>query len=111
MNTDALLRGVIVAKRVGAFDAYHRTVYETLWGSGVDDPLEAALASAIEAIDHDPLSFRQSLESEEVGRELTRQTEVADERGVFGVPTFFVQNEMFWGQDRIDFVDEALTRA
>jgi 2-hydroxychromene-2-carboxylate isomerase len=37
-------------------------------------------------------------------------TEEAVMRGVFGTPTFFVGNEMFWGQDRIEWVREALTR-
>jgi 2-hydroxychromene-2-carboxylate isomerase len=111
MDTDALLRGAVVARRLGLFDAYHRAAYQTLWGSGVDAPLEAALARGIEAIDQNPSSFRKSLESEEIGDELRSLTEAADERGVFGVPTFFVEDEMFWGQDRIDFVEEALSRA
>jgi 2-hydroxychromene-2-carboxylate isomerase len=35
-------------------------------------------------------------------------TQEAVSRGVFGAPTFFVGNQMFWGQDRLDFVKEAL---
>ncbi|MBW2496812.1 MAG: DsbA family protein [Deltaproteobacteria bacterium] len=111
MGTEELLRGAVLARRLGAFDAYHRTAYRTLWGSGLADTLEIALARAIDAIGRDPLSFRESLEAGDVGAELDASTEAADRRGVFGVPTFFVGEEMFWGQDRIDFVAEAVETA
>jgi 2-hydroxychromene-2-carboxylate isomerase len=44
-----------------------------------------------------------------VKEQLKAQTQAAVERGVFGAPTFFVGDTMFWGQDRLDFVREALT--
>jgi 2-hydroxychromene-2-carboxylate isomerase len=44
-----------------------------------------------------------------VKEELKTVTQAAVERGIFGAPTFFVGNTMFWGQDRLDFVREALT--
>jgi len=108
MDTERLLRGALVARRRGRFDAYHRAAYETLWSSGVDDALESALARAIEATGESRATFERALESREVAEELARETAAADERGVFGVPTFFVGDEMFWGQDRLDFVEEAL---
>jgi len=111
MDTDDLLRGAVLARRIGAFDAYHRTAYRTLWGSGLADTLEIALARAIDATGEDPVSFRESLASDDVDAELEASTEAADRRGVFGVPTFFVGEEMFWGQDRIDFVEEAVEAA
>jgi 2-hydroxychromene-2-carboxylate isomerase len=40
--------------------------------------------------------------------QLKVQTQDAVSRGVFGAPTFFVNNQMFWGQDRLDFIKEAL---
>ena len=45
----------------------------------------------------------------EVKARLKAVTEEAVARGVFGAPTFFVGEQMFWGQDRLDFVREALT--
>jgi 2-hydroxychromene-2-carboxylate isomerase len=93
------------------FDAYHRTVYRTLWGSGLEDTLELALTRAIGAVGEDAASFCESLAGSDVDAELDGLTEAADRRGVFGVPTFFVGEEMFWGQDRIDFVEEAVEAA
>ena len=108
MDTDELLLGAVLAKRLGRFDAYHRAAYRTLWGSGLAETLELALSRAIDATSEDPVSFRESLTTPDVRTELDTSTEAADRRGVFGVPTFFVGDEMFWGQDRIDFVEEAV---
>jgi 2-hydroxychromene-2-carboxylate isomerase len=44
-----------------------------------------------------------------VKEQLKTVTQAAVERGIFGAPTFFVGNTMYWGQDRLDFVREALT--
>ena len=45
---------------------------------------------------------------ETVKEQLKANTEAAVKRGVFGAPTMFVGNEMFFGQDRLDFVEDAL---
>ncbi|MNU11915.1 2-hydroxychromene-2-carboxylate isomerase [compost metagenome] len=48
------------------------------------------------------------MSDQEVKDALKAATEEAVERGVFGAPTCFVGHEMFFGQDRLDFVAEAL---
>jgi 2-hydroxychromene-2-carboxylate isomerase len=50
------------------------------------------------------------IERQEAKDRLRQNTDRAVERGVFGAPTFFVGNEMFWGNDRFDFVEEALRK-
>jgi 2-hydroxychromene-2-carboxylate isomerase len=56
------------------------------------------------------LLLRQAVGEEYVAR-LDRQTSEAAERGVFGSPTFFVRDQMFFGNDRLDFVIEAANAA
>ena len=56
----------------------------------------------------DAEEFRALTERDDVKARLKATTEAAVERGVFGAPTFFVGDEMFFGQDRLDFVEEAL---
>jgi 2-hydroxychromene-2-carboxylate isomerase len=67
------------------------TVAETLTRAGFDAQALVALASEQTTKDA-----------------LKAATQTAVERGVFGAPTFFVADQMFWGQDRMDFVQEAL---
>ena len=50
------------------------------------------------------------IERQEVKDRLRQNTDRAVKRGVFGAPTFFVGSEMFWGNDRIDIVEEALRK-
>ena len=57
----------------------------------------------------DPAEFERLVESDEIKDELIAETDRGLERGVFGVPTFFVGEQMFWGKDRMEFIDDELT--
>ncbi|MEC9367378.1 MAG: 2-hydroxychromene-2-carboxylate isomerase [Pseudomonadota bacterium] len=66
--------------------------------------LDAAAKRA--ALDADAL--RKSLSAEEAGKQWEQNTQTAISRNVFGAPSYVVGDEVFWGQDRLDFVDRAL---
>ena len=86
---DAVFSAIWVDKRnMGEAD----TVAEVLTAAGLEAPALMAMAA-------DP----------QVKEALKTRTQQAVDRGVFGAPTFFVGDEMFWGQDRLDFVRAALT--
>jgi 2-hydroxychromene-2-carboxylate isomerase len=59
----------------------------------------------------EPKHLLAAIEHQPVKDELRANTEEAVSRGVFGAPTFFVGDRMFFGQDRLDFVEEALNAA
>jgi len=87
--------------------AYRDAVFRACWAEDRDISDDAVLASCI---DGDSLA-RDALakaSSDEVKTELRRVTELAAQRNVFGVPTFVVGSELFWGQDRLDLVEESL---
>jgi len=65
----------------------------------------------VSALGVDPDSFLALSESAAVRQELIAETDAALGRGVFGAPTFVVGDEIFWGKDRMDFIDEELARA
>lgn len=48
------------------------------------------------------------IQSSEVKQKLLTETKLAIQRGIFGAPTFFINDEMYWGQDRLHFVEQAL---
>lgn len=56
------------------------------------------------------LAFRPMTQRQDVKETLKAATEEAERRGAFGAPTMYVGDEMFFGQDRLDFVREALAR-
>jgi 2-hydroxychromene-2-carboxylate isomerase len=110
LDTELALRGAVVARRLGCFDAYHDSVFRALWTDGEDVTCDEIVARAFARAGVDGVACVREAKTDLTGNELARLTRKADERGVFGVPTFFVGEQMFWGQDRLDFVDEELTR-
>jgi 2-hydroxychromene-2-carboxylate isomerase len=110
INTLLLMRGAIgmQMREPERFRAYVDAVYHAMWVEpcNLNDP--ATLAVALAGAGFDPASMIALANAQEVKDRLKAQTEEAVRRGVFGAPTMFVGDQMFWGQDRLDFVREAL---
>jgi len=81
-----------------------RKIFDAVWASGADaaDPGRFADLSQELGVQ------REKLESPEIKNILRSNTEAAAQRGVFGVPTFDVDGELFWGADSIEFLKEFL---
>ncbi len=108
LNTLALMRGAIVAGRESCLTDYSDAVFKAIWEKEVDlsDPeniQDMLMAAGLEAD-----MFMREVNDPAIKDKLKAVTEEAIERGVFGAPTFFVGDQMFFGQDRLDFVEEAL---
>ena len=83
-------------------------VYKAIWvdGRNMNDPAE--VGRVLQEAGFDPQAVLALPQDPEVKEQLKASTQQAVARGVFGAPTFFVGDQMFWGQDRLDFVREAL---
>lgn len=108
VNTLKLMRGSVVALEEGYLDRYSDAAFAGMWRDArkMDDD-----ATIIEALGEAGLDGRHILvraAEEGVKQKLKAWTDAAVARGIFGAPTFFVGEEMFFGQDRLDFVEEAL---
>ncbi len=98
------LRAALVAKDEGRFRAFHDPMYRARWAEPADpsDPALVGRLLADAGLDADAaLERAQSAELED---RLERDTDEAIARGVFGVPTIFVDDEMYWGNDRFELV-------
>ena len=107
-NTVKALRIAIVAQHRGWFESVHSRLFAAAWIENLDLSDDAVLASIIEAAGQDPASVLGEITSDDVKAELRANSDEAVARGAFGAPTFFVGDEMFFGNDRLDFVREAL---
>lgn len=105
------LRGALVAEGIGAFKAYSDAMFRAMWVEGLNIGEPEVWAGLIRGADLDPAAFAAGVERPEVKDKLKANTQEAARRGAFGAPTFFVGEDMFWGQDRLDFVEEALRNA
>lgn len=108
VNTLKLMRGAVVAEREGHLDRYSDLVFDAMWRDGVKMDEEEAIASVLRQGGLDAAHLLAAIAEDGVKATLKSLTEAAVARGVFGAPTFFVGDEMFFGQDRLDFVEEAL---
>ena len=68
----------------------------------------AVVQAVLDQAGIDPAAFAARIADEAVKEQLKTYTEAAIARGIFGAPSFFVGDELFFGQDRLGFVEEAL---
>ena len=110
INTLTLMRGAagLQMRRPEAFERYLTTIYEAMWKEPANLGDAGVLATTLAAAGFDTDAFLALVADPEVKARLVATTEEAVARGVFGAPTFFVGDAMFFGQDRLDFVAEAL---
>ena len=110
INTLALMRGMVAAQHLGVANEYVDAVLGGMWEDGekMDDP-EVFLARLNRA-GLDGQGLIELSVSAEVKGELVANTEAAVARGVFGIPTFFVGDEMFFGKERIAQIEELLAK-
>lgn len=111
-NGDLAARWIIAASEVSADQALALTgaVARALWHEErdiADAPTLAAVAHGI-GLDAQGLADRAGVQA--IADRYAANTKEAIERGVFGAPTYFVDGEMFWGQDRLDFVARKLAK-
>ena len=109
IKTSHLLRGALVARDLGVESPYIHTIFRRYWEEN-DSSLETleGLVSVAEEIGENTNAFLQACESDLVRQELIDETQAALKLGVFGAPSYMVGDELFWGKDRIDFVDAYL---
>jgi 2-hydroxychromene-2-carboxylate isomerase len=108
INTLTMMRGAVAAEDIGLVDGYDAAMFRAMWQDERDMGQPFELAAVLATIGWDGDDFAARIVSESVKERLKANTEEAIGRGVFGAPTFFVQGEMFFGQDRLDFVAAAL---
>jgi len=83
-------------------------LYPAMMVDGKDISKPDVLADLLTSAGLDAEYYLQAIQTDEVKDHLKANTQEAADRGAFGAPTFFVGDEMFFGQDRLHFVEEAL---
>jgi 2-hydroxychromene-2-carboxylate isomerase len=102
------LRGALVAQGRGEEDAYNEAVFSAFWSEALDVNDRARLAARLDAAGLDGKGLLETADEGEYGELLEKNTETAAGRGVFGSPTFIVGDDLFFGNDRLAFLEERL---
>ncbi|WP_339515996.1 2-hydroxychromene-2-carboxylate isomerase [Pseudomonas sp. RL_15y_Pfl2_60] len=110
INTLTLMRGAAGYLDDERFGLFVKVIFEAMWvdAKNLADPQQ--IAEVLTAAGFEPEEFARLVADERVKERLKANTEEAIQRGVFGAPSFFVDGELHFGQDRLDFVAEALAR-
>jgi 2-hydroxychromene-2-carboxylate isomerase len=110
INTLTLMRGALglQMREPARMLAYGDAVYRAIWVEGRDMNDPAIVGGVLQSAGFEPAALMALASEPEVKERLKAVTQEAVARGVFGAPTFFVDGRMYWGQDRLDFVKEAL---
>ncbi len=99
--------GMLFAQAQGVFRPYHDMVFERFFKRELDVSDPAAIAAILTEAGADTADFNEFL-AKEGPAELTRIQTEAEELGVFGVPTFVLDGEIFWGREHLPMIEEML---
>lgn len=111
IKSSRALRGSLVARRHGKELEFVRKVMDRYWEQGDASIAEyAGLRPIAQELGIDPDAFEALAASDEVAAELAEETNRGLERDVFGVPMIIVGDELFWGKDRMEFVEDEIKR-
>ncbi|WBY03321.1 2-hydroxychromene-2-carboxylate isomerase [Ramlibacter tataouinensis] len=110
IHTLTLMRGALglQVRQPDRFRPYVDAVMRAIWvdGRNLNEPAE--VAAVLQQAGFEPAALLALAQAPETKERLKAATQEAIDRGVFGAPTFFIGDQMFWGQDRLDFVKENL---
>nr|ART40121.1 K158 [uncultured bacterium] len=108
-NSARLNKGAFFAIDRGQARDYVAKAWSKTWGGGGDPADEALLRAVAGDLGWDANAFVAFTASPEADARYKASTEEAHKKGVFGVPTFIVGDELWWGNDRMSFLEEYLT--
>jgi len=109
INTLNLMRGAIAAETLGISDKYIKVIFRAIWEEDLNMGDLNVLTKKLEENNIEANEIVSLTQSDKIKNILKENTEKAVERGVFGAPTFFIGKDMFFGQDRLDWVKEYLS--
>lgn len=112
VNTLALMRGAVAAEAEGVFEAYVEAMFRFMWEAPrkLDDPAVLAETLGEAGLPADRLLARA--QEQPIKDRLAANTQQAFEKGAFGIPSFLVGDELYFGKDRLPDVERELsTRA
>ena len=107
-NTLNALRLSLFAQSEGAFSEVHRRLFDAMWAEQRNLGDDSVLATIASEAGLDPESSMKAISEQSIKEKLKANTDEAIARGAFGAPTFFLGDRMFFGNDRFDFIREAL---
>ena len=111
VNTLQIMRGAIAAQTDGFLADYLKAVFKAMWEDGqkMDDP--DVISKVLNGAGLNGAQILERAKDDQVKQTLIKNTEAAVQRGVFGIPSFFVDDALFFGKDSLALVEEEIKSA
>ena len=101
--TLTLMRCVLVAEKEDFSENFINKVFDAIWKDGLNLNDNLIVEKLIKNLDINPKKFLLETTDAKIKDELKKRTDEAYDKGIYGVPSFIVNNKIFWGQDRLEF--------
>lgn len=111
VDSKLLANGAIAAQHLGVFPVYHSTIFAALWAEDVDLASSGGRTDALRKAGLDAGAVWRLAAQEEIAQERDANTRRAFDAGAFGTPTFVYDGELFFGNDRISFLNDRIREA
>jgi 2-hydroxychromene-2-carboxylate isomerase len=108
VNTVNIMRGLVAAQQLGCEQQYIDVVLSAMWEQSLKMDAPEVMAATLQDGGLDAEAIMALIQTDPVKEQLKANTQAAADRGVFGIPTFFVGDEMFFGKERLGQVEEEL---
>ena len=104
IKTLDLMRCVLVAEKKNFVQNFINKVFDAIWKDGLNLNDNTIVEKLLKNLDINPKTFLMEAIDPKIKDELKKRTDAAFKKGIFGTPSFIVNNKIFWGQDRLEFV-------
>jgi len=101
INSLNIMRGCLLINNDN--ELYLEAMFNAYWKDNLDTSNEKILNTLLEKCKINSETFFEGIKNPKIKNELKTITQKAHEKGIFGAPTFLINNKVFWGQDRLEF--------
>ena len=98
-----LMRCVLVAEKKFSAQNFIDNVFDAIWKNDLNLNDNNVVEKLLKNLDINPRTFLLEAKDQKIKEDLKKKTEEASQKGIFGLPSFIVNNKIFWGQDRLQF--------
>jgi 2-hydroxychromene-2-carboxylate isomerase len=110
VNTLLPMRGAIAAQQAGVHEAYYPAVFKAIWEDDRNISQPDILANVLDEAGLDGAALTEATQTPEVKQGLMDATQACVDRGAFGLPTFFLGEDMYFGKDRVWQIEKAISQ-
>ena len=98
-----LMRGVFIAEEDDVKSFYIDNIFDAIWRDGLNMNDQNIIDKVLKNLNINPKTFMLRCMTQINKEKLKTYTQEAFDKGIFGAPTFYVKNKIFWGQDRLEY--------